>query len=45
MDDDIFSDAEIIAPSHSSFVVFVARGIGVIVAIAVIIVSNYNESY
>lgn len=38
-DDDIFTDAEIMGPSHGSFVVFIARGIGIIVAIAVIIVS------
>ena len=40
MDDDIFTDAEIMGPSHGSFVVFIARGIGIIVAIAVIIVRN-----
>jgi hypothetical protein len=39
MDDDIFTDAEIMVPTHGSFVVFIARGIGIIVAIAVIIVS------
>ena len=39
-DDDIFTDAEIMGPSHGSFVVFIARGIGIIVAIAVIIVST-----
>ena len=39
MDDDIFTDAEIMGPSHGRFVVFIARGIGIIVAVAVIIVS------
>lgn len=37
-DDEIFTDAEIMGPTHGSFVVMIARGIGVVVAIAVIIV-------
>jgi hypothetical protein len=38
-DGDIFTDAEIMGPTHGSFVVLIARGIGMIVALAVIIVS------
>jgi hypothetical protein len=43
-DDDIFTDAEIMGPTHGGFVIFVARGIGIVVAVAVIIVSNYFKA-
>jgi hypothetical protein len=40
VDDDLFIDGEIMGPSHGGFVIFVARGIGIVVALAVMFVSE-----